>query len=305
VVVSLQGVGWPGDGLADDGSAVYSDVVFSQRAAPRVLAAQPRRGLAGGGTVVAVLGADFAGAGEACVFGSGSAAGGVAASTALLRCEAPGASGGEASVELSLAAGGDGAEAGVSFWYDAEAVVRALSPAEGLAEGGAVVRLSGAGFVNAEELGVVMGTLGPLAARWLDAGSVVATSPAGAPGRLLTVAVAASSAAADFPPRSGVAFAVAGESAGLGLALVPAASLDGGAGVALVAGWSGSAASLACVFGSGGVRVSASASAGGAVSCLAPSGGVGFTTVTLVEGEREGECEALLHRLGDGVSEGE
>ena len=27
--------------------------------------------------------------------------------------------------------------------------------------------------------------------------------------------------------------------------------------------------------------------------------------VTLVEGEREGECEALLHRLGDGVSEGE
>jgi hypothetical protein len=78
-------------------------------------------------------------------------------------------------------------------------------------------------------------------------------------------------------------FAVGSDIGGAALPVYPWSPVAGG-GASVVQGWSGGL-SLACVFGGGGgAAAGAVALEGGAVGCAVPGDGVGFTTLTLLEG---------------------
>jgi len=117
--------------------------------------------------------------------------------------------------------------------------------------------------VNSDELAVMMGTLGPLAARWRSADALEATSPAAAAGVVLALAAAASASAADFGPRFGagvVVFTVGPDIDGGALPVYPASPVAAG-GLVAVGGWGG-LATLECVFGGGSGAASDSTSNG-------------------------------------------
>uniref|UniRef100_A0A7R9T9E4 IPT/TIG domain-containing protein n=1 Tax=Micromonas pusilla TaxID=38833 RepID=A0A7R9T9E4_MICPS len=202
---------------AGPGNFTTFGVVFEFQAAHEPEVLFPPTGLASGGTLVTVAGANFIasnqqwgyghgntaqpGSGGGIFLGSGSDAmkgkdalscrfGGVGAytvgasavSSAVLRCETPtfsdAAVGRSLSVDTSTNAGEDFTGSQTYFEPLAEALVLSLSPPAGTSGGGTVVNVFGAGFTVDEPVWCKFGTTGPIPAEYRAENIVRCKSPA-------------------------------------------------------------------------------------------------------------------------------
>ena len=202
---------------AGPGNFTTFGVVFEFQAAHEPEVLFPPTGLASGGTLVTVAGANFIasnqqwgyghgntaqpGSGGGIFLGSGSDAmkgkdalscrfGGVGAytvgasavSSAVLRCETPtfsdAAVGRSLSVDTSTNAGEDFTGSQTYFEPLAEALVLSLSPPAGTSGGGTVVNVFGAGFTVDEPVWCKFGTTGPIPAEYHAENIVRCKSPA-------------------------------------------------------------------------------------------------------------------------------
>jgi hypothetical protein len=261
---------------ADADAVAAAAATFTYRRTATTATITPKNGPVGGGTVVAVTGANFDAASDDpaatsgkmyCRFGS-SAGGGPAvvvegqwSTPFAAACTAPPMPAGITAVEVS-AGGADFTGSGVQFEYQPDASVTAVSPASGPEEGATQVVVTGTGFARntpallcrfgAEEQHTVPAT-------WLSATAVACAAPLHAPG---TVAVTVTLNGQQFSA-GGAAFTF-GPAAAVSAALPAVGSVRGGTPVRVHGDSFTNGSALACRFGDASDNVGLAGAATGA-----------------------------------------
>lgn len=206
---------------AGPGNYTTFGVMFEYQAAAAPDVLFPPTGLASGGTLVTVAGANFIASNHqfgyghghaaqpgsgggilvgaasdamqgqdalACRFGSSYTVGASAVSSAVLRCETPvfsdAAIGRALAVDTSNNGGEDFHGAQTYFEPLADALVLSLDPRAGTKAGGTVVNVVGEGFTVDEPVWCRFGPLGPIPAEFYKEGVVLCKSPAQGSGRV-------------------------------------------------------------------------------------------------------------------------
>ena len=159
-------------GVSLSGGHGEEGAVFLYRESAHVSGLAPRGTWADRGTLVHVAGQGMVGAEAACRAGGGATAG-HAVSSALVVCEVF-AEGGAEEVEVTVGSWGEAAAVGVV----SGSPVTSVAPSAGPEEGGTVVEVGGTGVGDTKGLHCVVGTLGPVSARWLGSRAAECTMPA-------------------------------------------------------------------------------------------------------------------------------
>ncbi len=156
-------------------SATGSADRFSYTPPPTVAGVSPGSGVAAGGTVVTLSGANFTGA-TGVSFGGVPATGVVISSASSVSATAPAGSG-TVDVTVTTPFGTSATGSPDRFSYAAPPVVGSVSPGSGLAAGGTLVTISGSSFTGAT--GVSFGGVAATGVIVNSASSVSAIAPAG------------------------------------------------------------------------------------------------------------------------------
>ena len=189
IVCSLPS--WFGDGfcvtvtLSDSEVLARAPVEVTYQATepqPVVLRASPPDGSTQGGTLVALLGADFGHAAR-CVFSDAQPILATFVSTALLVCESPAHAWGLG--ELSAAANdGTLAQTTAIFAFKTPLVLGSLQPTRGTTAGGMVVHADAGGRSGDDSAACAFGTVSFVQAAWVSSATVSCTSVAHVPGNV-------------------------------------------------------------------------------------------------------------------------
>ncbi|MGK5056656.1 IPT/TIG domain-containing protein [Janthinobacterium sp. LB2P49] len=148
---------------------------FTYVAAPTVSSISPTSGPAAGGTSVTITGANLTGA-SAVRFGGGNASGFIVNSATQITATAP-AGTGTVDITVITAGGTSATGAADQFTYVAAPTVSSISPAAGLATGGAIVSITGSNLTGATA--VRFGASNAASFTVSSATQITATAPAG------------------------------------------------------------------------------------------------------------------------------
>eukprot|EP00793_Prasinoderma_coloniale_P005044 PRCOL_00000805-RA len=156
--------------------------VFHFRQASVIDMLQPRLASDYGGGVLNVLGSDMVHTGLQCLFGILTTTA-KPVSSALVQCASPGMPAGLTYLELashgsSTVSTASPADTRMPFFVHVAPEVTAISPISGDPDGGTLVTVLGAHYVNSIELGCAFGTVSPVAAAWLEHSEMQCVSPA-------------------------------------------------------------------------------------------------------------------------------
>jgi len=148
---------------------------WTWEAGPRVQAIEPAWGPAAGGTPVRISGSGLAGEGLEVLFGTELAADVQPAADGGVLAMTPPAAPGKVDVRVRVA----GIEAGLPHGYEYRGAfeVVALTPASGSQAGGTEVRVLGAGFADADPVGLTIGERACTHVDVVDDGLIVARTP--------------------------------------------------------------------------------------------------------------------------------